>query len=602
VSAWTLLVLVAPVAPAGALASAPSAPGRVLFPVDAGAVVEYPSGAAALAQGGAILVGHVQGILGMYVVKVTASGAPDPSFGVDGSASIAGAYAFLQVLTEPDGKVLIVAVRSRASEPGRLVWGEPHGQLVVFRLTANGELDESYGTDGAASVPLQAGCICSGVAAEQEDGELVLTGQLVTGKTELDNRWGVARLTSSGALDAGFGSAGVAVLAGEDGVGLEVAVDSDGSITTQGQIELESASSSGPALMLTRLTVAGAPDGSFADGDEVRAPVGSLDDSYGQRPTPVSMLVGQDGSVLIQAYPVPLNPAHPVAEQIGVGLARYTAAGKLDPSFGYRGYMELPGDETGDELVPAAAGSVLAIHMEIDERATSEAGNERVVPGVFEIERVDSHGALDTTLGGSHGLTVAVPFGGGESDILERSQYTLESPPSLEENSFLPASLERVPQLLAQPDGTYLIPGSVFVREPRPSAGRDALSADIAVAVLTPSFTLNPAVGEPEQPLQLAVGVVAQRAAGDVRADGVRVRLDASMQGLCSVSIVARGHVLARHLLPILRVGYQTLPVKLTAFGERYLRAHRDVPVEVRATARDLLARSTTARATGLLG
>jgi uncharacterized delta-60 repeat protein len=522
VSAWIVLLLVAPVAPvapAGALASAPSAPGRVLSPVDAGAVIEYPSGAAALAQGGAILVGHVPGVLGMYVVKVTSSGAPDPSFGVDGSASIAGAYAFLQVLTEPDGKVLIVAVRSRTSEPAGLAWGEPHGQLVVFRLTANGEPDESYGTDGAASVPLQAGCICSGVAAEQEDGELVLTGQLVTGKTELDNRWGVARLTSSGALDAGFGSTGVAVLAGEDGVGLEVAVDGDGSITTEGQIERESADSSGPALMLTRLTAAGAPDGSFADGNEVRAPDGSLDDSYGQQPAPVSMLVEQNGSVLIQAYPVPLNPAHPVAEQIGIGLARYTDAGKLDPSFGYGGYMELPGDETGDE-----------------------------------------------------------------------------------ENSFLPASLERVPQLLVEPGGTYLIPGSVFVREPRPSAGRDALSADIAVAVLTPSFTLDPAVGEPEQPLQLAVGVVAQRAAGDVRADGVRVRLDASMQGLCSVSILARGHVLAQHLLPILRVGYQTLPVKLTAFGERYLRAHRDVPVEVRATARDLLARSTTARATGLLG
>ncbi len=572
-------------------------PGRVIFAVAAGSVGEQYGSGVALPQGGAILAGDASGAAGIYVAKVSPSGALDPSFGSEGIAFLPGPLAVLQVLPEPSGEVLVVAMRSASPMSGELGWDEQHPRLVVLRLTAGGAVDRSYGADGEAEPPIEAGCRCVHLAALQGDGELVLTGQDLLG-SEMRSRWTAVRLTSSGALDASFGEHGIAVVAGAVGVGLEVGLDAHQDIVLQGQIDYrdQREHSEGPELMLTRLTPDGAPDPAFAHGSPFVLPIFHIDDSFGQRPEPDQMLVRPDGSVIYES--LIYAPRNPPGERLGLGLYAYDPAGEPDRAFGTGGAVNLHEyrEPLGDELVGAPGEGILAVHLLGDEHASRIVGNPAAVPGVFQVERIDAAGALEDA------ATVAVPFGGGEGESLPRREADpQELQPTVRANSFLaqyPPSAP--PQLLEQPDGSYLVPGTVSLREPAPR-GPGRLTARFALARLTPSLALDSAFAGTAAPLSIGLALPAQTASLDARRGSVRMDLATSAPGLCQVDVSAHGHLIARRLLALFQEGRQDFAIGLTPYGRRYLRHHRDVRVDIRASARDLLATPTSAAAGGTL-
>ena len=159
--------------------------------------------AAALQSDGKIVVAGsistMQNFKQPGLLRYNTNGILDPSFGTGGKVLIAGNNAgpAFAVAIQTDGKIL-------AAAPDSL-------RLTVFRFNSNGSLDNTFGNNGAATIQA-AGLFfspASGGVRLQPDGRiLVATGRIV------------ARLLANGELDSTFGSNGAAPTVGGSSVAL----------------------------------------------------------------------------------------------------------------------------------------------------------------------------------------------------------------------------------------------------------------------------------------------------------------------------------------------------------------------------------------------
>jgi uncharacterized delta-60 repeat protein len=156
---------------------------------------------AALQSDGKIVVGGsistVQNPQQSGVLRYDTRGALDTSFGTGGKLSIGGTNTgpVFAVAIQTDGKVL-------AAAPANF-------RLTVFRFNSNGTVDSTFGTNGAAAIDA-AGLFlppATGGLTLQSDGRILLATQRI-----------VARLLVNGQLDPTFGSNGAAPTFGGDSV------------------------------------------------------------------------------------------------------------------------------------------------------------------------------------------------------------------------------------------------------------------------------------------------------------------------------------------------------------------------------------------------
>src|SRR5438105_1193810 len=131
------------------------------------------------------------------LLRYNTNGTLDPNFGAGGKVMIAGNNAgpAFAVAVQTDGKIL-------AALPANL-------RLTVFRFNTNGSPDNTFGSNGA--VAIQAGGLflppASGGMTLQPNGKiLVATGRIV------------ARLLPNGQLDSTFGSNGAAPTVGGESI------------------------------------------------------------------------------------------------------------------------------------------------------------------------------------------------------------------------------------------------------------------------------------------------------------------------------------------------------------------------------------------------
>lgn len=568
--------------PAGAQAAVEpevsTAPGRIVFSVDGGAVQRNvdatgATSATALPDGSTLLIGSggpVRTVL--YAAKIGLNGALDRGFGSGGVLSFPSprgtTYGPLDVMRQPDGRLLLVSISRTSTLPA-----DP-GRLQVTRLNADLTLDRSYGAGGSATTALLGG----GDAALAPDGAVVLTGY--TGDvttppapgTSPRLRWVVSRLTPAGAVDAAFGTNGlVTIPALGSANGFNVAVGPDGTIVAEGQAQLGVRS----RLLLTRLTASGALDPGFGGGVPVVVPLASG----------FEMLVLGDGSVVLTGQPdssgVP-SPVSPPSRQV---LARYTPAGVPDPAFGAGGFVELGTDIQPTQLLPAAAGSVLVIGTP----ANRVAPGSRPMPARLNVRFVGPDG---TFAGGSQGITTDLAFGGGGSSFLATARPRPLA--SLFQNGFQGGRVVR------RADGSFLAAGGVAISQPT-GEGSGFSTARFAAAALTPLFTLDHAFGGPVTRPRLSVRLARQRAISARTRRGIRIELKTSAVGLARVKIKRANRTIAQSLLPVFKTTRHTLAVSLTRYGSSYLRTHRNVRVSITVTGRDLLTSTATATARGRL-
>jgi uncharacterized delta-60 repeat protein len=294
--------------------------------------------------------------------------------------------------------------RAMALQPdGRIVVaGDSARRVALARYTAGGALDPTFGTGGQVITDLgtSAGQLVAAVAVLPGGGILVAGNvrRLATGGAIIAD-FLLLRYTAAGTLDPGFGSGGVVVtdLGSGSERAADVAVQPDGRILLAG-----SAGSGFSDFAILRYTAAGVLDPTFGTGGVVRT------DFLGRPDRATAVQVQPDGRILAAGI---------AQEVVGnqafgrFGLARYTAGGALDPTFGAGGKVvtAFPGITTGVEgLALQGDGRIVA------------AGTLQALPGTAGsvdavLARYTTAGTLDPTFG--TGGTVRTGFAGQDETL-----------------------------------------------------------------------------------------------------------------------------------------------------------------------------------------
>ena len=330
----------------------------------------------------------------------------DPTFGVGGrfvlsdSINLTGAPLPRVVEALPDGRVVVGTTVTAAN--GDADFG-------VFRLTADGTLDPTFGTNGVATIPFDAGGANTDVLNALivlPDGRIVVAGyaELAGGDTD----FAAARLTADGKPDLTFGGTGKLLVAfdrgGQNRDGAQsLAVDSVGRVVLGGYSE----GSANFDFAAVRLTAVGALDTTFnATGKATVGfdlPGGTGDDKA------AAVAVGPGDSVLLAG-----------SANRGVGVTasaftRLTAAGTLDASFGTAGRTTLA--KTLEAAASANAAAALVVLADGHLLVAGTAARATAADTDFYTARLTATGQLDATYGTGGFVGIAFDRGGANADV-----------------------------------------------------------------------------------------------------------------------------------------------------------------------------------------
>lgn len=251
------------------------------------------------------------------VVRYLPSGALDTSFDGDGvvSATIgSGNDAATGIVVQPDGKIVIAGSSSNGA----------NSDFFLARFTSSGLLDGTFGLGGKKTTPIGSGNDSATALALLSDSRLVVAGHstnTVTGNEEI----AIARYTSSGNFDPSFDTDGkvLTLIGAGDSLANAMTVQWDGKIVVAGEVDTN--------FTVSRFTPSGALDPTFSGDGVAVTPAGT--GFNGAR----AVAIQPDDKIVAAGWTGPLPNKF--------ALIRYTAAGKLDPSFG------------GDGIVLTAIGS-----------------------------------------------------------------------------------------------------------------------------------------------------------------------------------------------------------------------------------------------------
>jgi uncharacterized delta-60 repeat protein len=322
------------------------------------------------------LVGTADELESTLALTVTVCGHPgalDTSFRGGRSVVPVGAgddYASALALTN-EGKIIVAGGSA-----------ENLGDIALVRLERDGGLDPTFGEGGKVNTSLGSGSDVARAVALQDDGKIVVAGATTHPETGLD--FVIVRYLPDGSLDASFGDAGKTVvsLSADSDSANALLIQEDGKIVAAGSAN-QGASTSGVDFALVRLNTDGSLDESFGEGGSVLTPIAS-------------------NAATDVVYS--LSSQHEAGEErvVAAGgegdftLARYTANGELDASFGRGG------------IVSGVLGSVIGAARAV--RTTRN--GKLVVAGHhshdFALARFDASGELDAEFGNAG--TVITPI------------------------------------------------------------------------------------------------------------------------------------------------------------------------------------------------
>ncbi len=316
------------------------------------------------------------------------AGALDTTFAGTGLVSShpgdpAGSVMANNMAVQPNGQIVQVG---QASDP---VTHTP--DIAVVRYNVNGTLDASFGTGGIVLTHISTGSgspTASGVAIDSQGRIVVVGGD--------GSHLEVLRYTTTGQLDASFGSGGIVSTtvpgSSAGGVATRVALDASGDIIVAGGAFSPQFGFFAP---LFRYQPNGTLDTTFGLGGMAFAsfPTASISSIN-------SLLVEQDGSIVVGG--------NAVGNTNDWALLRFTAAGRPDPTFGNSGAVLTTfgkSQETVNSLAEQPDGKILAVGD-----ASPQAS------GGFDLARYNADGSLDTTFGA--GGTLTTNFADGHANAL----------------------------------------------------------------------------------------------------------------------------------------------------------------------------------------
>ena len=331
------------------------------------------------------------------VVRLNIDGSLDTSFDTDGIAAYTtgGFDDFATgIVRQSDGKLVVAA----AANPNRSY------DFEFVRFNADGSLDNSFGSSGRTLVDFNGGDDQPAAFLQQADGALVAAG--FTRDSNGIANIAVVRVSASGALDTAFGTGGKATISfpSLQSSATSIAQQSDGKLVIAGTVQ-EGASSSDAAIV--RLAANGALDTTFGNAGRVSVAFGGKDFLSG-------VVANSDGTLVVTGR---MQNASPPPNDIF--LARFTAAGALDSSFGVAGksVLDCGGATASSSCTPYALtrqsdGKYLVAGY--DDAQTSMVLARFAASGVFAGNIGLLHNAA-TVVESSGTLAVAVRRTGGSS-------------------------------------------------------------------------------------------------------------------------------------------------------------------------------------------
>jgi uncharacterized delta-60 repeat protein len=313
-------IAVARYTPDGALDSS-FADGDGVFTVRFGDFIGN-AGSVAIEADDKVVVG-TQGEFG--VLRLTADGALDPSFGGDGFLrSPLGPALGTEVALQADGKVLAAGARNGPIKPGR-------SPTFLIRYRRDGTLDPAFGGDGVVTTRFG-----SDPLAVQRDGRIVGAGVAEKG---LVQSLVLSRFRRNGRLDRSFGRGGI----------VRTGVRTIPNYVTgpRGSVDLGIQPSDRLVVLipggLVRFNRDGTRDRSFGGRRNGVARLGLKYEETGY------LAMQPDGRFVVAGW-----YRDPASHEVWFGVTRYRADGRLDPTFGKGGrVVTSPGpDLTGGASTP----------------------------------------------------------------------------------------------------------------------------------------------------------------------------------------------------------------------------------------------------------
>jgi uncharacterized delta-60 repeat protein len=304
---------------------------------------------------------------------MAAPGVLDSDFGDGGLVSLhfsefgSAATALAQ---QPDGKLIVAGL-------GDVVLSNDD-DVIVVRLQENGQLDASFGSAGVATADFAGFFDAAFAVRRQADGKLVVAGTV--GVTAIASDFALARFNADGTLDSTFGTGGWATLdlGGSDEIASGLVEQPSGKWVVAGHTNSEGTLRAAVA----RFNGDGTLDTSFGT-----AGATLLDFGSGSQFSGYDLARQQDGKLVV-AGTVFLGSDAP-----DVGIARLSAEGALDTTFGSQGRLAIDDGTSGEE------GFAMAIQPD---DAIVVAGYTFVPGGGYAkglIARVSKNGTLDVGFG-----------------------------------------------------------------------------------------------------------------------------------------------------------------------------------------------------------
>ncbi|UHC20013.1 hypothetical protein LRS73_34150 (plasmid) [Methylobacterium currus] len=271
---------------------------------------------------------------------------------------------------QTDGKVLL----------GGFAWNGKYYDFALVRYNTDGSLDTGFGQGGRVTTPI-GGAAWS--ITTQSDGKILLGGGA-------KGDFALARYNADGSLDTSFGQGGkVTTPVGSAGeVGRSITIQADGKILLGGMTETGSGRRSSASFALARYNADGSLDTGFGQG-------GTLVTSFGQGKSEArSVTIQADGKILLGGWA--WN-----GTDWDFALARYTAAGTLDTSFGQGGKVLTP--------IGSASEQAYSVTVQADGKILLAGDSDDGDNSDFAVVRYNADGSLDTGFG--QGGKALVPVG-----------------------------------------------------------------------------------------------------------------------------------------------------------------------------------------------
>ena len=408
-----------------------------------------PSALAAYPDGRFVVCGPKYGQMSdngfpYYVARYTPAGKLDTTFGTGGYTTIPGRLDVSRALAvDPAGRVVLGAVRAMG--------------LTVVRVTADGNLDAGFGTNGVATIPISVTASQSATVSAfgfQTDGRIVVVGQDVgaTGRGQVfPDSIAVGRFSDAGQADASFGTGGEVTLPyplGEQNQAFAnaVAIRPDGRIVVAGGAAASKISQAFVHItyalsdaVVVSMNSDGQLDPTFGNGGRATLATPGVDD-------PASRLrILPDGGVLIggggNSYATGSFGSYSATPT--AFSARFTADGNPDSTYGTSGRVDLPGMTN---VIPLADGRALL--------ATNTT-----------LGRLTTTGQLEPGFGGDSNNGVSVSSGGisnpavvlGDGGLLIAVAYS----PAVPSSSGGAARFAGTTTLFPAPAGTLTLGGAL---------------------------------------------------------------------------------------------------------------------------------------------